>query len=102
MDRRPLFVFSPLPPAKNGIVDYMYALLQELQTHYYDCSVFCADVFAEAPHHVRVRDEALAFRHLHGADRAATSRDLGAVFARHWRDGDLKNFRELCLVRHAS
>ena len=45
MDRRPLFVFSPLPPAKNGIVDYMYALLQELQTNYYDCSVFCADVF---------------------------------------------------------
>jgi hypothetical protein len=69
MDRRPLFVFSPLPPAKNGIVDYMYALLQELQTNYYDCSVFCADVFPEAPHHVRVRDEALALRHLHGADR---------------------------------
>ena len=152
MDRRPLFVFSPLPPAKNGIVDYMYALLRELQTNYYDCSVFCADVFEEAPHHVRVRDEALAFRHLHGADRilhqignnldhisvvqglrdwggvvtlhdqnlhylyemagtdafpfysgmAATSRDLGAVFARHWRDGDLKNCSELCLVRHAS
>jgi hypothetical protein len=33
---------------------------------------------------------------------AATSRDLGAVFARHWRDGDLKNCSELCLVRHAS
>lgn len=140
MGRQPLFVFSPLPPAKNGIADYMYALLQELQTNYYDCCVFCADMFAEAPRQVRVRDEALAFRHLQGADRilhqignnpdhisvlqalrdwagvvtlhdqnlhylyemagtdafqfysgmAATSRGLGAVFARHWRDGDLK------------
>jgi hypothetical protein len=69
MDRQTLFVFSPLPPAKNGIADYTCALLNELQTSYYDCCVFATDIFAKAPRSVCVRDEAMAFRYLPGTGR---------------------------------
>ncbi|WP_176952758.1 glycosyltransferase family protein [Belnapia rosea] len=61
MDRPPLLMVSPLPPARNGIADYAAALLTGLATHY-DCAAACEDWLAEAPPGIPVVDPALAHR----------------------------------------
>lgn len=58
-----LSCFAPLPPARNGIADYTYILLDELR-HLRRCVAYCDDVLASAPKDVDVRDEAQAFRYL--------------------------------------
>ena len=58
-----LSCFAPLPPARNGIADYTYILLDELR-HLRRCVAYCDDVLASAPKDVDVRDQAQAFRYL--------------------------------------
>ncbi|HEX2885970.1 MAG TPA: glycosyltransferase family 4 protein [Vineibacter terrae] len=55
--------FTPLPPARNGIADYAYKLMDELRA-LRRCVVYCDDVLAFAPQGVDVRDEAQAFRYV--------------------------------------
>ncbi len=61
MDRPPLLMVSPLPPARNGIADYAAALLPGLAAHY-DCAAAGEDWLAEAPPGIPVVDIALAHR----------------------------------------
>ncbi|MBL6077250.1 glycosyltransferase [Belnapia sp. T18] len=61
MDRPPLLMVSPLPPARNGIADYAAALLPGLAAHY-DCAAAVEDWLAEAPAGIPVVDLALAHR----------------------------------------
>jgi glycosyltransferase involved in cell wall biosynthesis len=61
MDRPPLLMVSPMPPARNGIADYAAALLPGLAAHY-DCAVAGEDWLAEAPPGIPVVDLALAHR----------------------------------------
>ncbi len=55
--------FTPLPPARNGIADYAYMLLEELR-QIRSCVVYCDDVLATAPAGIEIRDQAQAFRFL--------------------------------------
>ncbi len=61
MDRPPLLMVSPLPPARNGIADYAAALLPGLAAHY-ACAAAGEDWLAEAPPGIPVVDLALAHR----------------------------------------
>ena len=58
-----LSCFTPLPPARNGIADYTYILMDQLR-HLRRCIAYCDDVLASAPKDVDVRDAAQAFRYL--------------------------------------
>lgn len=42
IQRPPLYVFSPLPPSRNGIADYTQTLLEALQS-YYECIPVISD-----------------------------------------------------------
>ncbi|QRM35611.1 glycosyltransferase [Microvirga sp. VF16] len=62
-DLRHVSWFTPLPPARNGIADYSYMLLDTFKEHM-PSTVYCNDPFGQAPPSIEVREAVQAFRYI--------------------------------------
>lgn len=63
IDKQELFVFSPLPPIRNGIADYTIRFIEGLSSKY-SVTAFCNSAFAERKDTFEIVDEAFAFDHI--------------------------------------